>query len=124
MRNINKINKCKKHIIKPLNKNILEEIKNYSSDVRKYGFVLIIESEEIKEYYSSQISNIMVNEKWKEMLDEKYVLKQKITSSRIYNFELAKLLLEDQLGKYKVSHNYYLCGIDKIKEVYKNSIII
>lgn len=132
MRNLNKIktpieikcvNEYKGKIIKKSsNKNTLEEIKNYSSEVRKYGFIIIIESEELTKYYSSKINSIIVCEKWKELINEKYVLEPKITSSRIYNYELAELLIEDLLGKYKVNTNNYLCGIEKINEVYNKVV--
>lgn len=128
MHNLNKIKKEKeiscvnvyngKLLVKPINKKIFGMIKNYSSDVRKYGFILMVESEELTKYYSSQISNIMVCEKWKKVIDDLYVIEPNIISTRVYDYELAKLLIEDQLGKYKVNTNNYLCGIEKIKEVY------
>lgn len=132
MHNLNKIKNEKeircvnvyneKLVIKPINKKMFEKIKNYSSDVRKYGFILIVESEELTKYYSSQMNNLMVCEKWKKVIDDLYVMEPNIISNRVYNYELAELLIEDQLGKYKVNTNNYLCGIEKIKEVYNRVV--
>ena len=109
--NIIKINKSK---------GILELIKNYSSPIRKYGFMVLVKSDLIEKYYRGEISYLLVSNEYKELIESIFLLDYNISSFRVYDYELCELMIKDKLCDVNISNGYYMCRGEKIIEVYEN----
>ncbi len=94
-------------------------ILNYSSKIRKYGFLIELESDEIKYYYDGKIISIMgvvrYDEKNNILLSNPKVKK----SIRIYNYEFGILLLRDQLKNKLYDANLYISNSDEITKIFE-----
>lgn len=99
-------------------KGTIELIKDYSSSIRKYGFIVFVESELIEKYYKGKISYLIVSNEYKELIESIFISEQKINSFRVYDYELCELMVKDKLGDVNISNGYYMCGKEKIIEVY------
>lgn len=108
--NIIKINKSK---------GILELIKNYSSPIRKYGFMVLVKSDLIEKYYRGEISYLLVSNKYKELIESIFISEYNISSFRVYDYELCELMVKDKLCDVNISNGYYMCRGEKINEVYE-----
>jgi hypothetical protein len=98
-------------------KDSLEKISKYESDVRKYGFIVVIESEELEKYYKGEITYILICEKYKESIERIFVKEPKIKSYRVYNYEMCELIVKDKLRNVNISNGYYMCKKDKANEI-------
>ena len=119
LENIKCVNKYDGELkVNTINQKIITQIQNYTSSIRKYGFMVLVESEELKKYYSSKVSYFLIGDKYKEILNDMFIFESEIISTRIYNYELAELIAEDLLKKYFIGKKgYYLCNTEEIKKV-------
>lgn len=101
-------------------KGILELIKNYSSPIRKYGFIVFVESEMIDKYYKGKISYLLVSNEYKELIENIFICGHNINVLRVYDYELCELMVKDKLGDVNILNGYYMCGSQIIIEVYEN----
>ena len=108
--------------ISKINDNTVELIKNYSSPIRKNGFIVIISSDMVEKYFSGKMSYLLVSNKYKEKIDSIFVFEPNITAFRVYDYELCELLVKDKLKNVNILNGYYMCGMEKIKEVYDEII--
>lgn len=105
--------------------NTLELIKNYSSQIRKYGFLVELESEEINYYYNNKIKMILGIVRYID-INNILITNTNINNSiRIYDYELGTLLLRDQLKNEIYDTNLYiskdkniLAILEKIKKYF------
>jgi len=96
-----------------------ELIINYSSEIIKNGFLVEIESEEIKYYYSNKIKLVMGLSKYDEK-DKILIGNINVKNSiRIYNYELGILMLRDQLKNELYENNLYIINNKDILEIFK-----
>ncbi len=100
-------------------KGILELIKNYSSSIRKYGFMVLIESDLVKKYYKDNVSYLLASSEYKELVESIFISEYKIKSFRVYDYELCELMIKDKLGGVSISNGYYMCGYDRVDQVYE-----
>lgn len=96
-----------------------EKISKYESEVRKYGFMVLVESEELEKYYKGEITYIFACEKYKELIERTFVKEAKIITLRVYDYELCELMIKDKLGMVNISNGYYLCKKSKAKEIFE-----
>ena len=99
-------------------KGILELIKNYSSSIRKYGFMVLVESDLVKKYYKDEISYLLASNEYKELVESIFISEYKIKSFRVYDYEFCELMIKDKLAEVNVSNGYYMCGHDRVDQVY------
>lgn len=100
-------------------KGTLELVENYSSPIRKYGFVVLIESNQIEKYYGEKISYLLVSKEYKELVETIYIYKPNIISLRVYDYEFCELMVKDKLKEVNILNGYYMCEKEKIKIIYE-----
>lgn len=105
--------------------NTINLIINYSSEIRKNGFLVELESEEIKYYYDDKIKLIMGLSRYDEKDNMLIGNINVVNSIRIYNYELGILMLRDQLknrlydtNMYIIKNEYILSIFEKIKKYF------
>jgi len=111
---------CERKEKKIINKkeDTLNLIKNYSTQIRKIGFLVEIESDEIKYYYNNQIKMIMSLIRYNEK-DDMLISDMNISKSiRIYDYELGILLLKDQLKNELYDTNLYINKNKDISDIF------
>lgn len=112
---------CEKKNKNIINKkeNTIDSIINYSCEIRKNGFLLELESDEIKYYYDNKIKLIMgltrYNEKDNMLISNINV----VNSVRIYNYELGILMLRDQLKNELYDINLYISNNKNILLIFE-----
>ena len=99
--------KKEKNIINK-NENTIDLIINYSSKIRRNGFLVELESEEIKYYYGNKIKLIMGLLKYDEKDNMLIGNINVVNSIRIYDYELGILMLRDQLKNELYDTNLYI----------------
>lgn len=112
---------CEKKNKNIINKkeNTIDLIINYSSEIRKNGFLVELESEEIKYYYGNKIKLIMGLSRYDEKDNMLISNINVINSIRIYNYELGILMLRDQLKSQLYETNLYICNSEEIKNIFE-----
>ncbi len=112
---------CEKKNKNIINKkeNTIDLIINYSSEIRKNGFLVELESEEIKYYYGNKIKLIMGLSRYDEKNNMLISNINVINSIRIYNYELGILMLRDQLKLQIYETNLYICNSEEIKNIFE-----
>lgn len=105
--------------IKIKKKDSLEKINEYESSIRKYGFIVLIESEEIEKYYKGEITYIIVSDTYKEQIESMFIKEPKIHTYRVYNYEMCELMVKDMLKNENISNGYYMCKKEKGKEKFE-----
>jgi hypothetical protein len=111
---------CEKKNKNIINKkeNTIDSIINYKSEIRKNGFLVELESEEIKYYYENKIKLIMglsrYDEKDNMLIGDINVL----NSIRIYDYELGILILRDQLKNELYDTNLYISNNKNISSIF------
>lgn len=112
---------CEKKEKKIIDKkeNTFELISSYSSQIRKNGFLVELESEEIKYYYNDKIKLIMGVIRYSEK-NNILITDTKIKRSlRIYDYELGILLLRDQLKNKLYESNLYISNDNEINIIFE-----
>lgn len=112
---------CEKKNKNIINKkeNTIDSIINYKSEIRKNGFLVELESEEIKYYYENKIKLIMglsrYDEKDNMLIGDINVL----NSIRIYDYKLGILMLRDQLKNEIYDANLYISNNKNIRTIFE-----
>ena len=99
--------------------NTIDSIINYSSEIRKNGFLIVLESEEIKYYYENKIKLIMGLSRYDEKDNILIGNMNVVNSVRIYDYELGILMLRDQLKKELYDRNLYISNNKNILLIFE-----
>lgn len=112
---------CEKKNKNIINKkeNTIDLIINYKSEIRKNGFLVELESDEIKYYYENKIKLIMGLSRYDEKDNMLIGNINVLNSIRIYDYELGILMLRDQLKNEIYDTNLYISNNKNIHSIFE-----